>query len=62
MTHPGVGYSVMEGFMLVAEEAMDIGVLQRQVKSIREIARTLDVARNTVRRYHRCEGGLDPLS
>jgi hypothetical protein len=42
--------------MLVAEEAVEIRVLKRQGKSIREIARTLDVSRNTVRRYLRGEG------
>ncbi len=39
--------------MLLAEEAVEIRVLRRQGKSIREIARTLDVSRNTVRRYLR---------
>ena len=42
--------------MLVAEEAVEIRVLRRQGKSIREIARTLEVSRNTVRRYLRGEG------
>ena len=42
--------------MLVAEEAVEIRVLRRQGKSIREIARRLDVSRNTVRRYLRGEG------
>ncbi len=42
--------------MLVAEEAVEIRVLSRQGTSIREIARTLDVSRNTVRRYLRSEG------
>ncbi len=42
--------------MLVAEEAVEIRVLKRQGKSIREIARTLEVSRNTVRRYLRGEG------
>jgi transposase len=42
--------------MLVAEEAVEIRVLKRQGKSIREIARTLGVSRNTVRRYLRTEG------
>ena len=32
--------------MLVAEEAVEIRVLRRQGKSIREIARTLEVSRN----------------
>ena len=41
--------------MLVAEEAVEIRVLRRQGKSIREIARMLDVSRNTVRRYLRGE-------
>lgn len=39
--------------MLEAEEAVEIRVLQRQGKSIREIARMLEVSRNTVRRYLR---------
>src|SRR5271154_6176716 len=42
--------------MLVAEEAVEIRVLRRQGKSIRKIARMLDVSRNTVRRYLRVEG------
>jgi transposase len=42
--------------MLVAEEAVEIRVLRRQGKSIREIARMLNVSRNTVRRYLRGEG------
>ena len=42
--------------MLVAEEAVEIRVLKRQGKSIREIARLLDLSRNTVRRYLRSEG------
>ena len=42
--------------MLVAEEAVEIWVLRRQGKSIRAIARMLDVSRNTVRRYLRVEG------
>jgi DNA-binding CsgD family transcriptional regulator len=43
--------------MLVAEEAVEIRVLRRrQGKSIREIARVLEVSRNTVRRYLRSKG------
>ena len=42
--------------MLVAEEAVEIRVLRRQGKSIREVARVLEVSRNTVRRYLRGEG------
>jgi len=42
--------------MLVAEEAVEIRVLRRQGKSIRAIARTLEVSRNTVRRYLRSDG------
>ena len=42
--------------MLVVEEAVEIRVLRRQGKSIREIARMLEVSRNTVRRYLRGEG------
>jgi len=42
--------------MLVAEEAVEIRVLRRQGKSIREITRLLEVSRNTVRRYLRSEG------
>src|SRR5208283_2834710 len=42
--------------MLVAEEAVEIRVLSRQGKSIRAIARMLDVSRNTVRRYLRGAG------
>ncbi len=41
--------------MLVLEEAVEIRVLRRQGKSIREIARVLEVSRNTVRRYLRVE-------
>jgi transposase len=41
---------------LVAEEAVEIRVLSRQGKSIREIARMLEVSRNTVRHYVRGEG------
>jgi transposase len=46
----------VEDLMLVAEEAVEIRVLRRQGKSIREIARILEVSRNTVRRYLRSEG------
>lgn len=42
--------------MLVAEETVEIRVLSRQGHSIREIARTLGVSRNTVRRYLRNQG------
>src|SRR5260221_12346444 len=42
--------------MLVAEEAVEIRVLRRQGKSIRESARMLAVSRNTVRRYVRGDG------
>jgi transposase len=42
--------------MLVAEEAVEIGVWRRQGKSIGESARMLEVSRNTVRRYLRVEG------
>ena len=56
MAHPGMGYSEWEGLMLVAEEAVEIRVLRRQGKRIREIARTLDLSRNTLRRYLRSEG------
>ena len=42
--------------MLVAEEAVEIRVLRRQGKSIREIARVLNLSRNTVRRYLRSGG------
>jgi transposase len=52
-----MGYSKWEGLMLVAEDAVEIRVLRRQGKSIREIARTLNLSRNTVRRYLR-RGGL----
>ncbi|MBF6571514.1 MAG: transposase [Candidatus Binataceae bacterium] len=40
----------------MAEEAVEIRVLSRQGKSIRDIARMLKVSRNTVRRYIRSEG------
>ena len=42
--------------MLVVERAVEIRVLSRQGKSIREIARVLEVSRNTVRRYLRGTG------
>ena len=42
--------------MLVAEEAVEIRVLSKQGKSIRDIARLLKVSRNTVRRYLRGDG------
>jgi transposase len=42
--------------MLVAEEAVEIRVLSRQGKSIREIARVLEVSLNSVRRYLRRKG------
>jgi len=42
--------------MLVAEEAVEIRVLSKQGKSIRDIARLLKVSRNTARRYVRGEG------
>jgi transposase len=42
--------------MLVLEEAVEIRVLKRQGKSVRAIARTLGVSRNTVRRYLRSDG------
>jgi predicted transcriptional regulator len=42
--------------MLVVEEAVEIRVLSRQGKSVRAIARTLGVSRNTVRRYLRSDG------
>jgi IS30 family transposase len=43
MTHPDVGYSEAEAHMLVTEEVVEIRVLRRQGKSIREIAQILDV-------------------
>jgi transposase len=42
--------------MLVAEEAVEIPALRRRGKSIGEIARMLEVSRNTMRRYLRGEG------
>src|SRR5215469_13943234 len=51
-----MGYSEREDLMLVAEEAVEIRVLRRQGKSIRKIARMLNLSRNTVRRYLRGEG------
>jgi len=41
--------------MLTQEETMEIRVLARQGRSIRQIARELRVSRNTVRRYLREE-------
>jgi hypothetical protein len=40
----------------VAGEAVEIRVFSRQGRSIREIARVLEVSRNTVRRYQRGDG------
>ncbi|HEY9208699.1 MAG TPA: helix-turn-helix domain-containing protein, partial [Acidovorax sp.] len=37
--------------MLTQEQAVEIRVLARQGHSIRQIAKTLGVSRNTVRRY-----------
>src|ERR1700756_5386930 len=51
-----MGYCAAEGLMLVAEEAVEIRVLNRQGEGIREIARMLDLSRNTVRHYLRSEG------
>jgi transposase len=42
--------------LLVAEEAVEIRALRRQGNSIREIARMLNLSRNTRRRYLRSEG------
>jgi transposase len=56
MTHTDVRYSQAERLMLVAEEAVEIRVLRRQGRSIREIAWMMDLSRNTVRRYLRSEG------
>src|SRR3954453_19233061 len=42
--------------MVGAEAALEIRVLHRHGKSIREIARATGVSRNTVRRYLRDEG------
>jgi transposase len=42
--------------MLVAEEAVEMRVLSRQGQSIRAMARTLSVSRNTARRYLRSPG------
>ncbi|POR58625.1 hypothetical protein BKM23_16400 [Pseudomonas syringae pv. syringae] len=39
--------------MLIQEQAVEIRVLARQGHSIRQIAKTLGVSRNTVRRYLR---------
>ena len=41
--------------MLVVEKAVEIRVLSKQGKSVRAIARTLGVSRNTVRRYLRSD-------
>ena len=41
--------------MLTVDEAMEIRVLMRQGMSIRSIARTLGMSRNTVRKYVRAE-------
>src|ERR1700751_4786687 len=51
-----MGYSAMEGLMLVAEEAGETGALSRRGKGVREVARMLKVSRNTVRRYLRSKG------
>jgi transposase len=53
-----MGYFEAEDLMLVAEETVEIRVLKRQGKSIRTIARMLNVSRNTVRRYLRSQGEL----
>lgn len=42
--------------MLVAEEVVEIRVLRQQGKSVRGIARLLELSRNTVRSYLRSEG------
>ena len=42
--------------MLSREEVMELKVLARQGKGIREMAREAGVSRNTVRRYLRGEG------
>lgn len=39
--------------MLTQEEAVEVRVMARQGKGVREIARDLGVLRNTVRRYLR---------
>ena len=47
--------------MLFSETVMEIRVLLKQGKSIREIARQLDLSRNTVRRYLRgAQSGYTP--
>ena len=42
--------------MLTQEQAVEVRVMARQGKGIREIAREMGISRNTVRRYLR-EGG-----
>jgi len=46
--------------MLVAEEAVEIRVLSKQGKSIRDIARLLKVSRNTVNHQSILRGKLGP--
>ena len=48
-----MGYSSLEGLMLVTEKVVEIRVLSRQGHSIRALARTLGVSLNKVRRYLR---------
>lgn len=45
--------------MLTGEEVLEIRILHRQGKSIRAIARDLQVSRETVRKYLR-EPGREP--